>query len=113
MKRSLILHELRAHAPFTALGTLAGIGLLLGLVALRITAGSVLMTLGKPWMRVGFEVVGLLVLSIAAFTLIASGLSEAMPIALACGEWSMATLGFLILYGIRGWNKKPYNKPKH
>ena len=40
MKRSLILHELRAHAPFTALGTLAGIGLLLGLVALRITAGT-------------------------------------------------------------------------
>ena len=32
MKRTLILHELRAHAPFTALGTLVGIALLLGLL---------------------------------------------------------------------------------
>ena len=40
MKRSSILPELRAHAPYTALGSLAGIGLLLGLVALRVTAGT-------------------------------------------------------------------------
>jgi hypothetical protein len=31
MNRALILQELRAHAPFTALGALAGIGLLLAL----------------------------------------------------------------------------------
>lgn len=37
MKRALIFHGLRSHAPYTALGTLAGIGLLLGLVWLRVT----------------------------------------------------------------------------
>ena len=38
MKRTnLIIHELRAHAPFTAVGTLAGIALLLGLVKLGVT----------------------------------------------------------------------------
>ena len=76
-------------------------------MALRITAGSVLMTLGKPWMRVGFEVVGLLVLSIAAFTLIASGVGEAMPIALACGEWSMALLGGIMLLDMRRKGHEP------
>ena len=36
MKRSLIFHELRAHAPFTAGGALAGIVLLLGLIYAQI-----------------------------------------------------------------------------
>ena len=41
MKRTnLIFHELRAHAPFTAVGTLAGIALLVGVVALRITEAT-------------------------------------------------------------------------
>jgi hypothetical protein len=34
-QRHIILRELRAHAPFTAIGTLAGIFLLLGLIALK------------------------------------------------------------------------------
>ena len=38
MKRSLILHELRTHAPFTALGSLGGLGLLLALLWLKTSA---------------------------------------------------------------------------
>ncbi len=38
--RALIVRELRAHAPFTALGTLAGIALLLGLVWAQVSETS-------------------------------------------------------------------------
>ncbi|HOU20870.1 MAG: hypothetical protein KBC66_08305 [Kiritimatiellae bacterium] len=40
MKRNLIMHELRAHAPFTALGSLAGIALLLGLLGANFPVAS-------------------------------------------------------------------------
>lgn len=40
MNRHLIFHELRAHAPFTALGTLAGIVLLTGLLWAQVSAAS-------------------------------------------------------------------------
>ena len=40
MKRTLIFHELKAHAPFTALGTLAGILLLLALIYARVQASA-------------------------------------------------------------------------
>ena len=40
MTRALIFKELRVHAPFTALGTLAGIGLLLALIYARLPATS-------------------------------------------------------------------------
>lgn len=62
-------------------------------MALRIAAGSALMTLGKPWMRVSFELGGLVVLTLAALLLTAHWPTHAMPLALACAEWSMATLG--------------------
>jgi len=62
-------------------------------MALRIAAGSVLMALGKPWMRVGFEVAGLVVLIIAATLLTAQFGVTGMPLALACSEWTMAILG--------------------
>lgn len=62
-------------------------------MALRISAGNVLMALGKPWMRVGFEVAGLLVLAVAAPVLTTSFGVVGMPIALGCSEWLMALLG--------------------
>lgn len=62
-------------------------------MALRTAAGSVLMALGKPWMRVGFEVLGLVVLLIASVLLTVQLGTIGMPMALACAEWAMALLG--------------------
>jgi len=71
-------------------------------VALRLAAGSVLVALAKPWMRVGFEVIGLIVLPIAAVTLTARIGAAGMPLALACSEWAMAAAGMtLILFTCR------------
>lgn len=64
-------------------------------MALRIAAGSILMALGKPWMRVGFEVTGLIVLIIAAVMLTKFFGSTGMPLALACSEWTMAIAGLV------------------
>lgn len=66
-------------------------------MALRLTIGNVLMALGKPWMRVGFETCGLGVLVIASAALTARMGTIGMPLALACSEWTMAVLGFAML----------------
>ena len=66
-------------------------------MALRIAAGSALMALGKPWMRVGFEVVGLLALTVAALLWARMLGTAGMPIALTCSEWTMAFIGGLML----------------
>lgn len=65
-------------------------------MALRMTAGSALMALGKPWMRVGFEVFGLIVLVVAAAMLAPRFDTAGMPLALACSEWAMAVLGWVL-----------------
>lgn len=70
-------------------------------MALRITAGSALMALGKPWMRVGFELGGLLVLTAAALVLAPRLALSGLPLALACSEWSMALLGWLLVRASR------------
>lgn len=71
-------------------------------MALRIAAGSALMTLGKPWMRAGFELGGIVVLVAAAGMLTVHGNIHAMPLALACAEWTMAIWGsFLIIRCIK------------
>lgn len=62
-------------------------------MALRMTAGSVLMALGKPWMRAGFEIVGLIILVAAAAILTNIIGNVGMPLALFCSEWGMAFLG--------------------
>lgn len=62
-------------------------------MALRMAAGSILMALGRPWMRVAFEVAGLAVLVIAAVTLTVRFGATGMPLALACSEWMMAAIG--------------------
>jgi len=68
-------------------------------MALRLAAGGILMSSSNPWMRVGFEVAGLLVLALAAFILSAQVGAAGMPLALACSEWTMVVLGwwFVIL----------------
>jgi O-antigen/teichoic acid export membrane protein len=66
-------------------------------MALRLAAGSVLMALGKPWMRVGFEVIGLFVLTFSAFILVMQLGVSGMALALACSEWAMAIVGWALV----------------
>ena len=63
-------------------------------MALRLCAGAILMALGKAWMRVGFELAGLVMLLISAAILIPYFGAIGMPLALACSEWSMTLLGW-------------------
>ena len=77
-------------------------------MALRVAAGGILMALGRPWMRVGFELAGLLVLVIAAVTLTTPFGATGMPLALACSEWTMAAFGgWLLLTARHGRTKVP------
>lgn len=71
-------------------------------LALRLVAGNALMALGKPWMRVGFEVVGLGILIIASSWLVALLGARGMPLALACAEWGMAIAGGVLVLLARG-----------
>lgn len=66
-------------------------------MALRVAAGNVLMTLGKPWMRVGFEVAGLVILVIASALLATYFGTVGMPLALACSEWGMTAIGLVLI----------------
>lgn len=69
-------------------------------MALRLTAGNVLMAMGKPWMRVGFEATGLLVLIVASALLALRLGMIGMPLALGCSEWAMALGGALLVYWV-------------
>lgn len=62
-------------------------------MALRLVAGNTLMALGKPWMRVGFEVMGLIALVIAGIVLVGWLGVVGLPLALACAEWTMMIVG--------------------
>lgn len=66
-------------------------------MALRTVAGNVLMALGKPWMRVSFEVIGLIVLVVAAVTIVSRSGAIGMPLALASSEWVMAIAGIALI----------------
>jgi O-antigen/teichoic acid export membrane protein len=69
-------------------------------MALRVAAGNVLMALGKPWMRVGFEATGVGILTIAAATLTASFGAKGMTLALTCSEWGMTAIGWVYIFTI-------------
>ncbi|WHZ19255.1 MAG: Polysaccharide biosynthesis protein [Rhodanobacteraceae bacterium] len=66
-------------------------------MALRVAAGSVLMALGRPWMRVAFEVLGLATLAVAALLLTPRMGAIGMPVALAFAEWVMAIVGGILV----------------
>lgn len=70
-------------------------------MGLRIACGIVLMALGKPWMRVCYELSGLVVLGIASVVLIARLGTIGMPLALAVSEGMMAVVGMLLVVGAR------------
>lgn len=67
-------------------------------MALRMSVGNVLMALGRPWVRVGFEIGGVLVLVIAGILLTTGFGVTGMSLALACSEWSMTAIGFALIW---------------
>lgn len=69
-------------------------------LALRYSTGSILITMNRPWLRAGFEIVGVLILFIAASLLIPQMGIYGMPIALACSEWAMAIAGGIIAFNV-------------
>lgn len=67
-------------------------------MALRIAAGNILMALGKPWIRVGFEIAGLLTLILSATALAPAFGVVGLSISLTASEWIMAVFGWLYAY---------------
>lgn len=70
-------------------------------IALRIAAGSMLMALGRPWMRAGFEIAGVIVLLVCSLMLTGRLGVTGMAVALACAEWTMAALGLALIASAR------------
>lgn len=70
-------------------------------MALRIAAGSMLMALGRPWMRAGFEIGGVIVLSSCSLILTHHLGTAGMAVALTCAEWAMAALGLAMIASAR------------
>jgi O-antigen/teichoic acid export membrane protein len=67
-------------------------------MTLRMAAGSALMALGRPWVRVAFEASGLLVLILTAPLLANSFSGIGLCLALICSEWAMALVGGWFTY---------------
>lgn len=66
-------------------------------MALRIAVGSILIVLGSPWMRAGFEIVGLGLMAIGSVILTTYLGPIGMPLALAFSEWGGAVLGIVFV----------------
>lgn len=66
-------------------------------MSLRMAAGGALMALGKPWMRVAFEIAGMVILMGTASLLTLRLGAIGMPLALACSEWTMTLLGWVLV----------------
>ncbi|WP_323753986.1 lipopolysaccharide biosynthesis protein [Marinobacter sp.] len=73
-------------------------------MALRIAAGNVLMAVGKPWMRAGFEIAGVVVLAVAAFLYTSDHGAKGMSLALVCSEWVMALIGSWLVVSVHKKN---------
>lgn len=74
-------------------------------MALRMTAGNVLMTSSRPWVRFGFEIVGLLVLAVCAVAFVSRHGPGGMPMALVTSEWTMALIGLVAILGGRPFQR--------
>ncbi|MES1952398.1 hypothetical protein S4A8_16147 [Salinisphaera sp. S4-8] len=70
-------------------------------IALRLTSGTILMALGKAWVRAAFEAGGLVILMLSSIFLVQHLGLVGMPLALACSEWTMALAGFVFIAGKR------------
>ncbi|MCL7713176.1 oligosaccharide flippase family protein [Stenotrophomonas sp. CPCC 101365] len=80
-------------------------------MSLRLVAGNALMAIGRPWVRVAFECIGLLVLLVAAMGMTRHLGTIGMPLALACSEWGMAIAGGLLLRASRRQEKRSVPHP--
>lgn len=84
---------------YSGLGdTLRWLSLAVPGMAMRYTSGSVLMSIGRPWMRVAFEITGLVVLVVAAVALVPRIPVAGMPLSLAFSEWTMSAIGLLYIF---------------
>ncbi len=70
-------------------------------MALRVSASNILLALGKPWVRVGFEAAGFGTLIIAAPVFTEYAGATGMPLALTISEWVMAGMGTLFVLSFR------------
>ena len=67
-------------------------------MTLRIAAGSTLLAMDRPWMRVGFETAGLCLLAVASVVLTSGSGPKGMPLALIASEWTMALVGTICVF---------------
>lgn len=66
-------------------------------LALRFTVGNILVTMGKPWLRVGFEVFGMLIIAISAVLFTSTLGIKGMTLALIVSEWGMVIAGLSLI----------------
>lgn len=65
-------------------------------LALRMAAGSVLMSMNRAWMRAGFELGGVLILVVSSVTFSKYFGGTGMALAVTLSEWSMAVIGLYL-----------------
>lgn len=67
-------------------------------ISLRLVAGNILMAAGKPWFRVGFEVMGLFTLIVISIILTPVKGLEGMIFAVIFSEWTMSIVGVILIF---------------
>lgn len=85
-------------APYSGIGNvLRSMCLVMPGVALRLVSGNVLVALGRPWMRVGAELLGVATLICAGIVLPWYVGAMGMVVALAFSEWGMALISSVLV----------------
>lgn len=69
-------------------------------LALRIAAGSILMSVGTPWERAGIEVAGLAILAVTAVIISPILGIEGLSIAVVVSEWAMAGISVTLVHRV-------------
>lgn len=67
-------------------------------ISLRLVAGNILMAAGKPWFRVGFEVMGLFTLIVISIILTPGMRLQGMIFAVIFSEWIMSIVGAILIF---------------
>jgi hypothetical protein len=66
-------------------------------MAIRQVVGNSLMAFGERWMRVGFEMGGLVILGLAGVVLTQRFGALGLPLAVISAEWTMAVIGSVLV----------------
>jgi len=74
-------------------------------LALRMAAGSVLMSMARPWMRAAFEVCGTVVLIVSSIVFCEHFGGKGIVLAVTLSEWSMAILGLYLALSQKAFKK--------